>query len=232
MGEASEFAAEGVWVRGAEQGTWHAVLGIDGTGAISGRVGFRGLTDFPKGNLLATWSAGGIQKGFLFYQGTIARAGRLRGGIGLNGVSGEFTLPGGAVATWRLQSIRATRQKFAPVRAGELLARGSPAAVMVTIDDYPAVRAARERVADLARYEWDSDAAQIAYESAVADLQESVLRTLAGSAALLLSTPVGCPNFNFICRTVPRSPPSCPCPRSKRCKIQGCTSLPSSKACP
>lgn len=195
-----EFVAEGSWSVNQRQGKWHAILGIDTNGAISGRVKFEALDVLPEANLLATWSRGAIQQGSLFRTGTIVRLGRLRATFGTAGVRGEVSLVEGGSIAWQLQSIRARREKTTPPLAAQRLARGQPAVVLVTIDDYPAVREARRRVRELVRYEWDSEEAEAAYDAAMARLQDAVAQKLAVSGAILLSKPRGVPQLRLYLR--------------------------------
>ncbi len=192
-----EFVAEGSWSTAEKQGRWHAVVGIDGNGAISGRVSFAGLPSLAEANLLATWSRGVIQQGSLFRTGTIARLGKLRGAFGAEGVRGELTLVDGTALSWKLESIRAKREKTPPPHATARLARGLPAVVLVTLDDYAAVRQARQRVRDLVRYEWDSEEAEAAYDTAVRRLQDAVVQRLTASSAIVLSKPRGFPQLRL-----------------------------------
>lgn len=64
---------------------------------------------------------------------------------------------------------------------------------MVTVDEYPTARAAPEHVSDLARYEFDSEAAEAVYDAAIARLQAAAAQRLPAAGALILSRPRGPP---------------------------------------
>lgn len=196
----AEFAAEGSWSSAARQGAWRAVLGMDSNGALSGRVTFQGLDVLPEANILAVWSRGALQQGSVFRPGGILRLGRLRGTFGAGGVKGEISLADGTLLTWKLEAIRATREKVTPLLASQLLARGLGAAVQVTIDDYAAIREARRLVHDLARYEFDTEQAEAAYNAAITRLQEATIQSLKAVGAVILSRPRGVPQVRVYLR--------------------------------
>jgi len=191
LGQTVPFVAEGTWSAAQKEGTWRATLGIDANGAISGNVSFEGLGQGRQANLLAVWSRGAIRQGSLFEPGTIRRLGGVRGAITVAEVIGQASTGEDGLIEWKLRSVRPLREKEDAPLARGLLARGQVAVVSVVLDDYPAVRKARSLVQDLARYEWDTAAAEAAYEAAVLDLQDSLLRQLSPSEAALLTRPRG-----------------------------------------
>ena len=178
LAQGTELRVEGRWFGQGKEGTWVGEVVVGRDGSVSGQVRFAGLEALPAANVLAVWSASGLRQGSLFHSGTPVRAGRLRGSWGAAGVSGEFTVPDGSLFTWELRTVRAKREKVAPPRASALLARGQPATVVVGLDDYPAVRAARARSRHLAMYEWDSEDAENAYNQTLDALREQVLSAL------------------------------------------------------
>lgn len=119
-----ELVAGGIWSAPTKSGNWRAVLAIDDRGAITGRVIFEGFHELPEATVTATWSGGAIRQGFLFRPGTLARLGRLRGALHVNGVKDEWSLRDGTTVAWKLHSIQSTREKVQPELAGQLLARG------------------------------------------------------------------------------------------------------------
>ncbi|GIW45939.1 MAG: hypothetical protein KatS3mg077_3221 [Candidatus Binatia bacterium] len=178
LAQATEVYVEGRWYGQGKEGTWAGELVVAENGSVSGQVRFAGLEALPAANVLAVWSASGLRQGSLFRSGGAVRAGRLRGSWGAAGVAGEFTVADGSLFAWELRTVRAKREKAAPPRASALLARGQPATVVVGLDDYPAVRAARARSRNLALYEWDSEDAEAAYNQTLAALREQVLSAL------------------------------------------------------
>gem|GEM_PF-1677552 len=184
--ERVELALEGQWSTEGAEGTWSGEVAVGSDGSISGQVRFDGLHPLPAANVLAVWSRGAIRTGSVFPVGQMVRAGRLRGGVGTAGLEGELTTPDGSRVRWVLRGVRALKEKALPPRATSSLAQGQPAVVVVGIDPYPAVRAARLRSRNLAHFRWDTREAVDAYFAGLEQVRAKLLSAVQGQQGVVV----------------------------------------------
>lgn len=178
----TELTAEGECIAGGQRGTLVGDFAVGTNGSVSGSVTLPGIASLDHANVLAVWSRGRIREGSLF-GGNGARIGRLRGALHTGGIAGDLVLNDGTVVSCILHSVRSKKKgKVAAPQAMARLADGRGAQVVVVLDSYSAIRAARQRVQDLANRYWDTPPARETFFQVLRAHREALVAQLRADA--------------------------------------------------